>query len=215
MLFLFQSRLLGAEKDESLREYNNHLERINNLYTTSLKLSKLAKENKYSDERVYAKIKENIQLVTKLCSESLESQLYYQAQKQNRESTEYNYQFSQISKDLFNKRNEIYRKCKRVKALLSRSSFKFGKKHHGQTATIEIHNHQVLFENTKHVYSEVKSISEKLKDERSSLNMKLGVIRYYQNYKNFNCDWEYENKLYANAKVYLRAQIVAQKNIEK
>ena len=188
--------------------------RIDSLYSESLRLSKQSKDSQYLDDEIYIKIRENIQLITKICSESFESQHYYDAQKENRSNTEYNYQFSQISTDLFNRRKENYRKCKSVEALLSRISFKFSKKYKGHAANAQIQNHQTQFENIKHIYKELVSIKLKLKDELMPLSSRKSVIQYYQNYKNFSCNFKNERALYTNAKIFLRAQLVAKKKKE-
>ncbi len=211
-LILFVSvSSFGVEK-VGVELYNDYYSKIKSLYFVSLKLSKRAKDENYKNEKLHEKIQKNIHLVTKYCSDSYESQIYYQAQKQARDTSTYQYSFSQISKKLFNNRRSLYKKCKRMKALLSRTSFKLAKKTKKQMVSSEVQNHQSLCGAIQHKYKEIKGIKEKLFDNSISTEIKKELISYYQNYRDFDCDWEYEKKLYINAKVYLKAKIAKAKN---
>ena len=193
-------------------KYSQHSQQIDELYVLSLKLSKLAKENHYKDIKIFENIKENLKLAGKFCSDSYESQIYFQALQENRAKTNYEYQFSQINKYLYNLRQGIYQKCKKLRVLLSQSSMRFNSAHTKNLANNDLQSHQTLFENIKYVYKEVKNIKDKLSDKNLKSDEKYSLSKYYQNYKNFDCDWEYEKKLYINSKVLLKAQMVSENN---
>lgn len=215
-IYLFLGQGLAALNNTQWYDsYNEHTLRINSLYIVSLKLSKLAKDDRYKDPNIYNKIKENLNLTTKFCSDSFESEIYFKAQNENRTQSGYDYQFSQISKDLYNKRQEIYRKCKKIKSLLSRSSFQFGQDNEGRVANADLQNHLVVFENVKYTYKEIKNIRDKLKDDFIPEEAKKDLLKYYRNYKDYDCDWEYEKKLYISAKIFLKAKLAIDKEPNK
>ncbi len=203
---LFLLSFANAETKDEYSSYNEYYIKIKDLYVHNLKLSKSIKDNQIIEKEAKIKLQTSISQVTKYCSTSFESQIYFDSQKQNRQKEKYAYVYNQVSKDLHNKRLDVYKKCKRMQALLSRVSFRVTQKSDNHITRVDVQNHEGLFSQTQHVYKELLIILDKL-SLNQSYEAQKNVVSYYQNYKGYDCDWNFERELYSNAKTFLKSKL--------
>jgi hypothetical protein len=205
-LFEYKEFFAKSTGDSTLT-YSDYHNQIKDLYSQSLVLSKNIKDSDYSGGEYKKPLQEAISKVKIQCSSSFESQIYFSTQREYQRSEMYAYSLSQVTKDLANKRKEIYQKCKRMQGLLSRISFKLNQHVEPELMSIaDIDNHAGIYNQTQHVYKELLEIRNKI-SANQTLEKQKSVIDYFGNYKDFDCDWDVEKRFYTNSKIFLKSHV--------